>query len=222
MHKKQCRTLMSAHRAAPSAPSGGAFPQPFPPPLRRTPGSPTGHRFAAVVHSRRTPSMAYSFAPRLRLAPLWPALAALALAAVLASILLPRTLAQQATSQLAQEARLLVAAVPAPASLTSPDPVLAQRLHQLVAGTDFRITLVALDGTVLADSERLGERARGHGQPSHAPRDRSPRWPAARAARSATATPPGRTRSTPRDWSTTAAAAPGSCASGNRSPRSPP
>lgn len=100
--------------------------------------------------------MAYSFAPRLRLAPLWPALAALALAAVLASILLPRTLAQQATSQLAQEARLLVAAVPAPGSLVSPDPDLAQRLHQLVAGTDFRITLVALDGKVLADSQRLG------------------------------------------------------------------
>ena len=98
--------------------------------------------------------MAYSFAPRLRLAPLWPALAALALAAVLASILLPRTLAEAATAQLAQETRLLMAAVPEPASFTAPDLVLEARLRQLVAGTDFRITVVALDGKVLADSDR--------------------------------------------------------------------
>jgi two-component system phosphate regulon sensor histidine kinase PhoR len=98
--------------------------------------------------------MAYSFAPRLRLAPLWPALAALALAAILASILLPRTLAEAATAQLAQETRLLTAAVPHPATFAGPDLVLEQRLRQLVAGTDFRITVVALDGTVLADSDR--------------------------------------------------------------------
>ena len=98
--------------------------------------------------------MAYSFAPRLRLAPLWPALAALALAAVLASILLPRTLAQAATAQLAQGAKLIVAAVPPPAALTGPDLALQGHLRHLVAGTDFRITVVALDGTVLADSER--------------------------------------------------------------------
>ena len=98
--------------------------------------------------------MAYSFAPRLRLAPLWPALAALALAATLASILLPRTLAEAATAQLSQETRLLMAAVPAPAEFTGPDLALEARLRQLVAGTDFRITVVALDGTVLADSDR--------------------------------------------------------------------
>ncbi len=98
--------------------------------------------------------MAYSFAPRLRLAPLWPALAALALAAVLASILLPRTLAQAATAQLAQGAKLIMAAVPPPAALTGPDLALQGHLRHLVAGTDFRITVVALDGTVLADSER--------------------------------------------------------------------
>ena len=40
----------------------------------------------------------------------------LALTAVLASILLPRTLAEAATAQLAQETRLLMAAVPEPAS----------------------------------------------------------------------------------------------------------
>ena len=98
--------------------------------------------------------MAYSFAPRLRLAPLWPALAALALAAVLASILLPRTLAEAATAQLAQETRLLMAAVPEPATFSGPDLALEGRLRQLVAGTDFRITVVAVDGTVLADSDR--------------------------------------------------------------------
>jgi two-component system, OmpR family, phosphate regulon sensor histidine kinase PhoR len=101
--------------------------------------------------------MAYSFAPRLRLAPLWPALAALALAAVLASILLPRTLAESATGQLAQENRLLMAAVPEPQSFTAPDYALEARLRQLVSGTDFRITVVALDGKVLADSERRDE-----------------------------------------------------------------
>lgn len=98
--------------------------------------------------------MAYSFAPRLRLAPLWPALAALTLAAVLAAILLPRTLADAATAQLAQEARLLAAALPTPAGFTAPDFVLERRLRQLVSGTNFRITVVALDGTVLADSDR--------------------------------------------------------------------
>ncbi len=98
--------------------------------------------------------MAYSFAPRLRLAPLWPALAALALAAILAAFLLPRTLAERAATQLAQDAKLLVAAVPAPTLFSAPDLVLERRLRQLVEGTDFRITVVALDGTVLADSER--------------------------------------------------------------------
>ncbi len=101
--------------------------------------------------------MAYSFAPRLRLAPLWPALAALALVAALATILLPRTLAESATAQLAQETRLLMAAVPEPASFTGPDLRLEARLRELVAGTDFRITVVALDGTVLADSDRRDE-----------------------------------------------------------------
>ncbi len=98
--------------------------------------------------------MAYSFAPRLRLAPLWPALAALALAAALATILLPRTLADGATVQLAQEARILEAVVPAPATFTAPDLALERRLRQLVAGTDFRITVIALDGKVVADSDR--------------------------------------------------------------------
>ncbi|MEO8197466.1 MAG: ATP-binding protein [Thermoanaerobaculia bacterium] len=104
--------------------------------------------------------MAYSFAPRLRLAPLWPALAALALAALLASILLPPTLADGATAQLSQEARLLEAAVPPPSILTGPDFMLAGRLRQLVAGTDFRITIVALNGTVLADSDRRDDELR--------------------------------------------------------------
>jgi two-component system phosphate regulon sensor histidine kinase PhoR len=98
--------------------------------------------------------MAYSFAPRLRLAPLWPALAALALAAFLATLLLPKALARSAGTQLSQDSRLLVAAVPAPSSLAVPDLALEQRLRQLVAGTGFRITVVALDGTVLADSDR--------------------------------------------------------------------
>ena len=98
--------------------------------------------------------MAYSFAPRLRLAPLWPALAALALAAILAAVLLPQTLAERAASQLSQDTKLLVAAVPAPATFSAPDLGLERRLRQLVEGTDFRITVVALDGTVLADSER--------------------------------------------------------------------
>ena len=62
--------------------------------------------------------MPYSFAPRLRLAPLWPALAALALAAVLAAILLPRTLAERAATQLTEDTRLLVAAA-APSAATA-------------------------------------------------------------------------------------------------------
>jgi len=101
--------------------------------------------------------MAYSFAPRLRLAPLWPALAALALAAILAAIQLPLTLAESATVQLAQEAKLIASTVPTPAGFTAPDLGLERRLRQLVAGTDFRLTVIALDGTVLADSDRNDE-----------------------------------------------------------------
>ncbi len=107
-----------------------------------------------VVHCLRRTFMAYSFAPRLRLAPLWPALAALALAALLAALLLPRTLAKGATVQLAQEATLIASTVPSPAGFTAPDLELERRLRQLVAGTDFRLTIVAIDGTVLADSDR--------------------------------------------------------------------
>ncbi|MEO8274797.1 MAG: ATP-binding protein [Thermoanaerobaculia bacterium] len=98
--------------------------------------------------------MAYSFAPRLRLAPFWPALAALALAAVLATLLLPRTLAQGARANLDQEAKVLSWAIPAPDQFRSPDLALEQRLRQLVAGTDFRITVITLNGIVLADSDR--------------------------------------------------------------------
>ena len=47
-----------------------------------------------------------------------------------------------------------MAAVPAPTVFSGPDLTLEGRLRQLVAGTDFRITVIALDGTVLADSNR--------------------------------------------------------------------
>ncbi len=93
-------------------------------------------------------------APKLRLAPVWPALAALAVAGALAIGLLPRTLGSAAAEELEETAQIVRPAIPAPARFDGPDLVLQQRLHELARNTGYRLTAIALDGTVLADSDR--------------------------------------------------------------------
>ena len=67
--------------------------------------------------------MAITYAPKLRLAPLWPALAALGVAAILAVLLLPRTLTRVARQELALELSLLERAQNnAPVLLTGREP----------------------------------------------------------------------------------------------------
>jgi two-component system phosphate regulon sensor histidine kinase PhoR len=105
--------------------------------------------------------MALPFSPKLRLAPLWPAAVALLLAAGLALLLLPAPLADGAAIELEATARLLEASVPVPgAGVTSPDGELQARIVAFAAGTPYRLTLIGLDGTVLADSARTLEQVR--------------------------------------------------------------
>ena len=100
--------------------------------------------------------MTVTYAPKLRLAPLWPALAAIVLAATLAALLLPRSLQETAKQELAQEAHLLSAAIawPSPMTRATVDGTLQRRIAALASGTHYRITVIALDGTVVADSSR--------------------------------------------------------------------
>ena len=99
--------------------------------------------------------MAISLSPKLRLAPLWPALAALVIVSIASFALLPRALAEDEARDLEQTLALLLPALPSPQAATrAPDPELERRLVALAAGTNFRLTLIARDGTVLADSAR--------------------------------------------------------------------
>ena len=88
--------------------------------------------------------------PKLRLAPLWPALAALLTTAALLWLLLPRLLEQTAAAQLSHTLRLLADTLGH--HLGEPQAELQARIHQLGADSRLRITLMARDGTVLADS----------------------------------------------------------------------
>jgi two-component system phosphate regulon sensor histidine kinase PhoR len=105
--------------------------------------------------------MSLPYSPKLRLAPLWPAAIALLVAAGLALLLLPAPLAEGAALELEATTRLLEAAVPIPAAgLGAPDVALQRRVVELAAGTPYRVTLIALDGTVLADSARSFDQLR--------------------------------------------------------------
>ncbi len=99
--------------------------------------------------------MPIPYAPKLRLAPLLPMLVALLLAATLAAVLLPRAIADQAAHELQQTLRLVEPSLPlALGARAAPSAELEQAVNTLVARTDFRLTLIAEDGVVLADSER--------------------------------------------------------------------
>ena len=88
--------------------------------------------------------------PKLRLAPLWPALAATALASGFLWLLLPGLLERTASVQLFDTLRILAPIVQRQVSDARTDPRLWVR--QLAADSGLRVTLIRDDGVVLADS----------------------------------------------------------------------
>jgi len=95
--------------------------------------------------------MALPFATKLRLALLWPALAAVLLAGLLLAWLLPQRFEQTAASELVETADLLA---PLVAEHIERDArPLQSWVHQL-AGEQLRVTIIRADGLVLADSAR--------------------------------------------------------------------
>ncbi|HEX9801405.1 MAG TPA: ATP-binding protein [Thermoanaerobaculia bacterium] len=103
--------------------------------------------------------MALPFSPKLRLAPLWPAVAAIVAAAATAIALLPEPLADEGARELERTLELVVPALPPPvAGLAAPEDALQQRVLALAAGSGFRITVVSLAGVVLADTAVERER----------------------------------------------------------------
>ena len=93
--------------------------------------------------------------PKLRLAPLWPALAAVLTATTFLWLLLPALLERSASVQLRDSLRIL-APILADASAREPQEPgtasLQNRVRAMAADSGLRITLVRSDGTVIADS----------------------------------------------------------------------
>lgn len=102
---------------------------------------------------------ALRLSPKLRLANLWPALAALSTAALLLFWLVPRLVQQSAGEQLQDGIDVLVPLVSARLSTGARgdgdgDDTFQSWVRRLAADSDLRITVVATDGRVLADSDR--------------------------------------------------------------------
>ncbi|MDP9122714.1 MAG: hypothetical protein M3O15_15315, partial [Acidobacteriota bacterium] len=90
--------------------------------------------------------------PKLRLAPLWPALAAVASAAALIWYLLPGLFEQSASVQLLDTLQIFTPVVAERAG--DPRTDLQAWVRRLATGAGLRITLVRSDGLVLCDSAR--------------------------------------------------------------------
>lgn len=89
--------------------------------------------------------------PALRLAPLWPALAALVTATFLLALLLPPLFERHTANQLLDALEILAPAAAERLAAGGDPQGWAERL---AAGKSLRLTLVARDGRVLADSAR--------------------------------------------------------------------
>lgn len=88
--------------------------------------------------------------PKLRLAPLWPALAAMAVASAFLWFLLPGLFERAASVQLFDTLRILTPIVQRQASDAQSDPRIW--IRQLAADSGLRLTLIRADGVVVADS----------------------------------------------------------------------
>jgi len=88
--------------------------------------------------------------PKLRLAPFWPALAAMAVASAFLWFLLPGLFERAASVQLFDMLRILTPIVQRQASDPQSDPKIW--IRQLAADSGLRLTLIRADGVVVADS----------------------------------------------------------------------
>jgi len=100
--------------------------------------------------------MSLAFSPKLRLASLWPAAAALLVVAALLLFQLPGILANDAARDLQDAAQLAARGLTLPAALPDrvPDARLQEAARAWVRGTSLRLTVIAEDGRVFADSAR--------------------------------------------------------------------
>jgi two-component system phosphate regulon sensor histidine kinase PhoR len=96
--------------------------------------------------------------PKLELASLWPAVAAIALATLLVWNLVPKLVEQSAAVQLGESLRLFTRVL-APEVAREPE-VLQARLAEIASGSSLRLTVVSGEGTVLADSARTPPQVR--------------------------------------------------------------
>jgi two-component system phosphate regulon sensor histidine kinase PhoR len=96
--------------------------------------------------------------PKLRLAPLWPALAALAVGGAFLWFLLPGLFEHAASVQLFDTLRILTPIVERRVAETPADPTLKTWVRQLAADSGLRVTLIRSDGVVIADSTVSPER----------------------------------------------------------------
>jgi two-component system phosphate regulon sensor histidine kinase PhoR len=88
--------------------------------------------------------------PKLRLVPIWPALAAVLTATVLLWFLLPGVIEQGASTQLLRTLQILKPLAAERAG--GPAPVLQRWVRGLASESELRISLIRADGTVVADS----------------------------------------------------------------------
>jgi two-component system phosphate regulon sensor histidine kinase PhoR len=107
------------------------------------------------------------FTPKLRLAPLWPALAAVLAAAALLWFLLPGLFEESSSVQLLDTLEILAPVVESRIEASPPNlsplglPLDLQGWVRGLAGaSSLRITVIAADGTVLADSARTAAQVR--------------------------------------------------------------
>jgi len=99
--------------------------------------------------------MPLSFATKLRLALLWPALAAVLVAGLMLAWLLPHRVEESVSAQLVQTAELLAPLVAEHvAHDTGP---LQPWVRNLAVGSQLRVTVIRGEGTVLADSTRTDD-----------------------------------------------------------------
>jgi two-component system phosphate regulon sensor histidine kinase PhoR len=97
--------------------------------------------------------------PKLRLAPLWPALAAVLTATAILWVLLPGLLERSASVQLLDTLRILSPIVVK--ELQQPGAAPQMWVRSVAADSGLRITLVRSDGAVIADSARTAEQVPG-------------------------------------------------------------
>jgi two-component system, OmpR family, phosphate regulon sensor histidine kinase PhoR len=96
------------------------------------------------------------FTPKLRLAPVWPALAAVLTGTLLLALLLPGLFERSASLQLLDTLQVLTTVVAERLDTPERGGDVQGWLRRIAGGSDLRLTLITGDGTVLADSAAEG------------------------------------------------------------------